>query len=1012
MSWWTVLRDGLRRPRAGSGTGTADLPVQRHADHDHSDTHDHAAEEGAAAARAAPTPGQPALPNPAEEGEAWRALPALQRSLAEPIRPAAPLDVFTHSLTAHQNPSFLAPLSHRVEPEAGGLVDGLADPTGRPLPYVAGGELTVPHTSSAAKPAVQRTIAQWATPFGERPAASGLGAVASVAEPVEVAVDQPPHLDTVSMERPVAGLDAERLVTGTGTPTAPLAVSVPAKPAAAPGSVQRHAGHDHDESEEAGEPAEGPTLSRLAGAIETPTVSRLAEPVPPAVVQRAAATDVVPVRATGEEAPTLGGGEDSSARTTSSTSVPPSAGDKAAHGPASATPQPPVRPEPAAMPVVGVQRQAAQPDLGFRRVWPVVPEIPAPTRVMPALPTLELPLSRLAEAGPSAEPDPPTAPAPAGAGGFTPEDGTAAPGVSAPSGPSASGETDAAEAPLSGFVAAISAIQGGGAVPSGYDESVGGLGGAAGTISENLGSAGAGPGHIPLQRLVGPGEVVRRDFEQPDGREPAETGQVAASFEDAGPEAPTLAGSALAAGTLHSTDGNEETGLGGTGELETGGAGEARRSYGSGPAPVVARIAADLDGGLPELPVVTTSPTTLGDTAPPIAAAVGGAASTMPVAPAPVQRSTASSAGRPTRTVDLVASRTPTLQLKALTSAAPVPEPIQRVTFLPGTTWGGGAGGWSHPESAQPHVLATVQRSAVAVSRPPDSAGTTTQPPVASASAQAGEPAVQRSIAFPGAPSHQAVAPVATAGFVRAGQTADPARTDASGSAGPTEDDAADLAAENREWHPATLEVAQLDDHPAAGHTHVETVPIQRVAAASSAATASARRGAITDVAGLETYQSVQRSQAQAARRQSTVMPPLPIVQRQAAPAEKPVAAPTPRSGGPVSFASLFAAASEASDSGYTTVQLLADDDSMPGDDAGAPTAADAAAPAVQREGEATPPSAPAPVGAAAPAGGAGPAGADLDEMARRLFDPLAARLRAEFWLDRERAGLMTDARP
>jgi hypothetical protein len=32
--------------------------------------------------------------------------------------------------------------------------------------------------------------------------------------------------------------------------------------------------------------------------------------------------------------------------------------------------------------------------------------------------------------------------------------------------------------------------------------------------------------------------------------------------------------------------------------------------------------------------------------------------------------------------------------------------------------------------------------------------------------------------------------------------------------------------------------------------------------------------------------------------------------------------------------------------------------------------------------------------------------------MARRLFDPLAAKLRAEFWLDRERAGLMTDARP
>jgi hypothetical protein len=52
--------------------------------------------------------------------------------------------------------------------------------------------------------------------------------------------------------------------------------------------------------------------------------------------------------------------------------------------------------------------------------------------------------------------------------------------------------------------------------------------------------------------------------------------------------------------------------------------------------------------------------------------------------------------------------------------------------------------------------------------------------------------------------------------------------------------------------------------------------------------------------------------------------------------------------------------------------------------------------------------------GAAGAAGapGAAAAGADLDEMARRLFEPLSARLRTELWLDRERAGWMTDARP
>jgi len=50
--------------------------------------------------------------------------------------------------------------------------------------------------------------------------------------------------------------------------------------------------------------------------------------------------------------------------------------------------------------------------------------------------------------------------------------------------------------------------------------------------------------------------------------------------------------------------------------------------------------------------------------------------------------------------------------------------------------------------------------------------------------------------------------------------------------------------------------------------------------------------------------------------------------------------------------------------------------------------------------------------------GAAGPAGAgaealptNLDELARRLFDPLSARLKSELWLDRERAGMVTDLR-
>ena len=55
---------------------------------------------------------------------------------------------------------------------------------------------------------------------------------------------------------------------------------------------------------------------------------------------------------------------------------------------------------------------------------------------------------------------------------------------------------------------------------------------------------------------------------------------------------------------------------------------------------------------------------------------------------------------------------------------------------------------------------------------------------------------------------------------------------------------------------------------------------------------------------------------------------------------------------------------------------------------------------------------------AAAPSAAAGPSAAapgaaapPLDELARQLFGPLTARLKAELRLDRERAGLLTDLR-
>jgi hypothetical protein len=58
--------------------------------------------------------------------------------------------------------------------------------------------------------------------------------------------------------------------------------------------------------------------------------------------------------------------------------------------------------------------------------------------------------------------------------------------------------------------------------------------------------------------------------------------------------------------------------------------------------------------------------------------------------------------------------------------------------------------------------------------------------------------------------------------------------------------------------------------------------------------------------------------------------------------------------------------------------------------------------------GDASAPASAAPSAAAGP-DAMGSSGGNLDEMARRLYEPLAARLREELWLDRERAGWMSD---
>jgi hypothetical protein len=74
-------------------------------------------------------------------------------------------------------------------------------------------------------------------------------------------------------------------------------------------------------------------------------------------------------------------------------------------------------------------------------------------------------------------------------------------------------------------------------------------------------------------------------------------------------------------------------------------------------------------------------------------------------------------------------------------------------------------------------------------------------------------------------------------------------------------------------------------------------------------------------------------------------------------------------------------------------------------------------APAVSPDDESSPAITPVPTAAPASTGppstpaGDVAAGPPLDELARQLFDPLVARLKAELRLDRERAGLLTDMR-
>ena len=92
---------------------------------------------------ALPTPATQLVIRTAQPDGAWRDLPALQRTLADSLQPVAINDNFRESLASYADPSFVAPLAHQVDPEAGGLVEGLVSP-GLPYAHPSGPELAVP----------------------------------------------------------------------------------------------------------------------------------------------------------------------------------------------------------------------------------------------------------------------------------------------------------------------------------------------------------------------------------------------------------------------------------------------------------------------------------------------------------------------------------------------------------------------------------------------------------------------------------------------------------------------------------------------------------------------------------------------------------------------------------------------------------------------------------------------------------------------------------------------------
>jgi hypothetical protein len=242
---------------------------------------------------ALPTPATQAVIRSVEPDGAWRDLPTLQRTLADPLQPMAINEDFRDSLASYADPSFVAPLAHQVDPAVGGLVEGLVSP-GTAYAHPSGPELAVlarakppakPRVSASAAPmqtpSVQRNVTSsgstdlstvalglpetgWSAQESQPPGESEILAPAESSPPVDVAIP--------------AGTPAPN--EGAVPPETPRAVEIP--------SVQRRTDAGSNARAPMIAPREFPSAESVASSRHTtprgttkpdlPVVSRLAKP--------------------------------------------------------------------------------------------------------------------------------------------------------------------------------------------------------------------------------------------------------------------------------------------------------------------------------------------------------------------------------------------------------------------------------------------------------------------------------------------------------------------------------------------------------------------------------------------------------------------------------------------------------------------------------------------------------------------------------------------------------------